>query len=1070
MIDCLSKIIAPRRAQGTLWRHRLVDFLHQHVDCRLQVISAGAGYGKTTLLVDFAQDVEIPVCWYSLDKFDSDPKVFLETLTEAILHKFPDFGGEVRARMATLLDPRPELPAVVRLFCSEIYQTIPEYFALVLDDYHQVEGSLEVNSLMEYLLERLPDNCQLIISSRHSPPLSGMPKLVSQQRAAMLATEDLSFTAEEVKELHLLKHGIQLSDDQAQELVNKSGGWPTALQLMGSCAAKDGLDRQIQGSRDYLFDYLTAEVYLKQPKRVRQFLIDTSILTDLEPAICNYLLGISDSAQILQEVERANLFVLRKGEDGQLCQYHHLFQDFLEKRLAADKGRYTRLNLLAATAYKERGSFDRAVEHYQKANAWDQCISVLSNWSEHLAKAGRWESLARWVDAIPHDSLKSVPQLMVWRAQAAIRLGQMDHALALSSEALAECQNKQDNRGMGQAALVRAAALRLVRQPKAAMEEVRLAITALRGDPLRVDSLAEAHRQQGLILYDGGKFEPARKEWQKALALSLPTGNLFAISRVHDGLGIACAELGDFGSAFNHFEQAKQGWQQLGNLTDLGRTLSNLGELYCVVGNYGEGLRLLWEAVEVHHQSGNVETEGWTLWNIGDAQKDLGNLENSVKNYQKGLQIARQCMESQLVAYINASLGTTYGLQGRFDEAETLIRQAISQAEDTGNSYDLGLFLGAMGNLCCLQKDARKGLPHIAKSVELISGSKNPRMEAWARLLLANGLFLRKRFVECQQQMEAIATIVQRTGYDGFLAAEAARMPALIQYATSKRLGGDCFLRIREKALALRKTKYADEVGMAAPTAKVPPRVEAFALGKSEVLVDGRKVSEMEWRSRKSKELFYYLLSHRREGTKEQILDALWPEISGAKGHSSFYSTAYRLRRALYDGCLRQERGRYYLSPDGEFWFDVEEFRDRISTAGRLAGGSQERASRLERAVALYRGPFLEEFYSEWCETLRRELEHHYISALARLAGYYAAKGDYARSVTPLERIIEIDPYREEVYAELMKACGRMGNAVAALKWYEYYCHTAGKDLGATPSQELTDLYRRIRKTTLKPG
>ncbi|MFQ5873032.1 MAG: tetratricopeptide repeat protein, partial [Dehalococcoidia bacterium] len=597
MIDCLTKVISPRRAQGTLRRHRLADLLHQHIDCRLQVISAGAGYGKTTLLTDFAQDVDISVCWYSLDKFDSDPRVFLETLTEAIAQKFPDFGGEVRTRIATLGNPRQELPAVVRLLSSEIYQTIPDYFALVLDDYHQVEESPEVTSLMEYLLERLPDNCQLIISSRNSLPLSGVPKLVSQERAALLTTEDLSFTAEEVRELHVLKHGIELSDDQAEELVNESGGWPTALQLMGPGAAEGRPPRQVQGSRDYLFDYLTAEVYLKQPERVRQFLVDTSVLADLEPEICDYLLGINDSAQILEEIERANLFVLRKGEGGQICQYHHLFQDFLQKRLAADKGRYTSLNIRAAMAYEERENYDRAIEHYQRAKEWSRCINILSTRSEDLAKAGRWESLARWVDAIPHDNLRFAPQLMVWRAQAAIRLGQMDHALALSSEALAECQNRQDNRGMGQVALVRAAALRLVGQPKAAMKEVRLAITALPGDPLRADSLAEAHRQQGLILYRDGKFEPARKEWQKALALSLSTGNLFAISRVHDGLGIACAEMGDFGSAFNHFEQAREAWQKLDNLTDLGRTLNNLGELYCVVGNYGEGLRLLWEAV-----------------------------------------------------------------------------------------------------------------------------------------------------------------------------------------------------------------------------------------------------------------------------------------------------------------------------------------------------------------------------------------------------------------------------------------------------------------------------------------
>ncbi len=1043
--------------------------MHQHIDRRLQIVSAGAGYGKTTLLIDFAEDVEIPICWYSLDRFDSDPKVFLETLVAAIAHKFPLFGEEARKRIATIADIKQQMPSLVGLLTAEIYRDIPEYFAVVLDDYHQVEHNPALNSLLQYLLDRLPENCQLILCSRSALPVPSVPRMLSQQKAFILGNEDLRFTAEETRELFLLKYGVSLSQDDAQHLNAQCEGWVTALQLIVATSGSGKFTAERPVESGHLFDYLSNEVYLRQSPMVRRFLLDTSILSELEPVGCERLLGIKGSKRILRYIDRANLFVVRVGEDGRTYRYHQLFQDFLQRKLMDDSARYVSLALKAARFYERKRNWGAALECYQRCGRWKYYVGIISRIGEELVAQGRWETLAHWIDAIPSMHLTQDPRLLIWRAQAAMRLGEMEKALSLSSQAWKEFELQGIAAGMAHAALVRAAPLRLAGQWKAALKDVRVALQLLRLDRAHPRLVAEARRQLGHIRYQSGQFERARKEWERSLALFIKLGDLDSISKLHDLIGVAYAELGDFLCAMDHLEQARAGWQKLGNLGDLGQTLNNLGNLLYLQGSYSEALTRFKKAVEVDRQAGNLLFEAWSLWNIGDVHRDLRDYEVALDHYQRSLELARQSMDSELVGHVTCGIGSLYSLLGRYEEGETLIRQAISHARQRGSQYEVGLFTGSLGALYCSWGKRKRALRLLAEAVQLISRSQNKRKDAWARLHLANALFLSKAFPECVQELKKVAAILDEVGFDAFLIPDASRMLPLVRYAASKRVGNGRFQEVWHKVVEPKLAPSSVARDNAVPDrAKPLPRVEAFALGESSVLVDSRKVSDLEWRSRKSKEMFFYLLSHRREATKEQILETLWPEVASPRGHSSVHAAAYRLRRALYDGCLAQEGGRYYLCPDGEFWFDAEEFDRLASQASRLPRGTEARASLMEKALELYRGPFLEEFYSEWCETLRRNAEQRYIAILSSLAGYYAALGDYPRSIGLLERIVGIDNYQEEAYAQLMKCYASMGDTTAALKWYERYRSLAQQDLQLLPSDTLATLYREIKESALK--
>src|SRR5439155_5498628 len=175
-------------------RRRLLDFLHEHFDRKLLLVCAPAGYGKTTLVTDFAHELEgnVPVCWYTLDASDRDPRVFIEYLVESIRQRYPGFGAETRRALGTIDDPRRDLSAITGTLVNEIHAGVPDLFAIVLDDYQVVDGADDVNGAVDQLLRYLPDNCRLLIASRTIPQLT-LSRLAASREVAGVGTADLRF-------------------------------------------------------------------------------------------------------------------------------------------------------------------------------------------------------------------------------------------------------------------------------------------------------------------------------------------------------------------------------------------------------------------------------------------------------------------------------------------------------------------------------------------------------------------------------------------------------------------------------------------------------------------------------------------------------------------------------------------------------------------------------------------------------------------------------------------------------------------------------------------------------------
>lgn len=1065
-VEFATKLLVPRRGDRVIRRQKLIDLLHNHIHLHVQVVSAPAGYGKTTLLVDFASELDIPVCWYSLDTSDQDPRWLLEGILSSIRLHFPNFGQLTQSCMLVAGDVVSEASHLVGTLTGEMYAAITEYFVLVLEDYHFLEDSDSAKALLNFFVERAPDNCHIIISSRTPVELPAISTLALQQRTVSLGASHLSFTPPEVKELLAMHYSLHLSDEEANKLATDTEGWILGILISTYSLRESGLPRDVLTlSKRDVFRYLTFEVYERQPSDIQSFLLASSTLDELQPEFCDRLLGLTNSRKLLHQIERRNLFTNRIDAEKAWYRYHHLFREFLQAKLLEENPeQFTLLHCKAASLFEQDQRWNEVITHFLTARRYDEALRVIKTVGEDFLSSGKWVTVSKWVEALPRDMRLSNPDLVLLHAQSLIHIGEVDEAARILTELLSQITSKEDWLYQAKTLSWRSAAFRLTGHFAEAKSDIRTAIRLLeqRNGPIVI--LGDAHRRLGNIHMEQGRFALALRHMRRALKQYSSVFDVGRIADMHNSLGIVYTRLGDLAKANMHLEYAREGWQRVKNSGSLAMTLNNMGMIYQRQGQYDLALDTLRFGLEKAREAGYRRIEACILINMAEVLRDLDLYDDALAAYHEGLKLARQVMEVYYVAWATAGIGETYRLLSDRDKAEVLLKEAITQAEEQGQSYEATLFATQLGIIEYERGQYETATGILRGACEHLTDIGDKDALAKAYFHLAQASFLAKKYDLAINWLEKASGLADELGYEDFLAVEGRNSALLIQYGASKGVGGNRFVRIMEKIRIRRDSqrRRATTKGSVGPSVAIKPDIEAYALGETRVLVDSRPISEAEWRSNRAKEMFFYMLCCGTGQTKEQITAALWPDLSPAKASSNFHINLYRARRAIFPGIFTLEQGRYKLNPDLNIRFDVADFESLLSQAEKLPSGSKARVDDLERAIELYKGPFTEEFYSEWTEMQRRELEDKYLRGISLLANFYGNEGKYDRAIALLKKFIVIDPYHDEVYCQLIEWYLAVGDKISARRICKQYLVTVASEMEFVPSARMEELHKRI--------
>ena len=412
----LTKLHVPRPRVNGVARPRLTEKLIASVarPGQLILISAPAGFGKTSLLAELAADKERAVGWISLGDSDNDPNRFWSYVIAACQSIQPGVG---EAALTLLQTPQLLANETIPTLLINDLVNLEKDLLLVLDDYHAIQNE-SIHLALSFLVDHLPDHFHLILATRVDPPLP-LARLRARDCLTEIRAADLRFTREEAASFLNQTMGLVLTEQDVDVIETRTEGWIASLQLAGISMREHadlaGFVKAFAGSNLFVADYLMEEVLKNQPQEVKTFLLETSILARLHPSLCDSVRGASDSRTVLRSLYQSNLFVIPLDDEGNWFRYHQLFADLITAHLhaSASADDIALLHQRAAHWYDQADMMSDAISHAISAWDYSYAVNLIEKVALPMILKAHFKTVEDWLAAIPPEFLKqSLPANM----------------------------------------------------------------------------------------------------------------------------------------------------------------------------------------------------------------------------------------------------------------------------------------------------------------------------------------------------------------------------------------------------------------------------------------------------------------------------------------------------------------------------------------------------------------------------------------------------------------------------------------------------------------------------------
>ena len=621
-----TKLHVPSPRRQLVPRPRLTDRLIVDPKSRprLVLVSAPAGFGKTTLMTQWAGELG-RVAWLSLDDTDSDLRRFLTHLVASLQTASPEVGVDALALLGA--ERLPTEPVLVSLINDLDELAGPTVIAL--DDYHVIDAAA-VHEAVTFLLDHLPPQVTLAITTRSDPPLA-LARLRTRGELLEIRASDLRFSPDEATSFLNDVMGLDLRPAHVAALESRTEGWAAGLQLAALSArghsdsgTSDGIDAFVEafsGSHRFVLDYLVEEVLDSQPDDVRRFLLDTSVLQQLTGPLCDSLTGRDDGSQVLEALERGNLFVVPLDEERRWYRYHHLFADALRARqLAAKPDRVLEMHRAASRWYAEHGNLDDAVTHAMAGHDVELAADLVELALAGLRQRREDRTLREWLRVLPDDVVRRRALLATQMAWARLSESDLDGVAGWLDDAETAIQEPGATADF----------------PTTLPEIARAHEEELRGLPATIEmfraSLAQAR----------GDVDETVVHARRALDLAGPDDH-YPRAGAAGFLGLAAWAAGDLDNAIDTFSETVTSLQKAGSVADVLGTTVVQAEMALALGRLLEARRLYERALVTAEA-----LPGPVLSTTGDLHVGLADVmreQNEIDAAARHLEVARELGE-----------------------------------------------------------------------------------------------------------------------------------------------------------------------------------------------------------------------------------------------------------------------------------------------------------------------------------------------------------------------------------------------------------------------------------------
>lgn len=1057
-----SKLIPPQPQKAIFQRSRLHQWLAESHQYPLTLIHAGTGFGKTTALMELG-GLFNRVFWFNISEPDRDPTLFLAhliaaffPLSQAVFDRFEQDGISASTSLLNAL-------------INQLTVDLEEDSILILDDFHLTSNINEINQWLEQLVDHRPPHLHIAIACRQIPDSAAFIRWRVKGHVCVVDQSQLSFTQEEIYDLFHNHYQFGITQEQASALYQYTDGWIIALQMiwqrLQTSRSKNlnNILAELPKALSDTFNFLAQEVLMRQTERVQHFLLASAILNQMDADVCNAIMGIDDSAEMLQLLHEKGLFIT--NADHVHYRYQRLFQDFLLNYASQHDIPIIALHQKSTRYYISIHHYEEAVYHCFSSGDFDEAATLIELTGKAMLESGRLRTLTRWIEKLHEKQLEAHPAINLLMGDVLRFRSKFEDAITCYNQAERVYINKKDAVGRSLALRSKAQVYLDTVRPLRASSLLEEAIRLLEPQehPLEMATLLDLLAENKL---NQGKPAEAHTLHQEANMLRsesvpddiyLEARTLLRTGRLHEGRAlIENAGVLDEAPATQRPQRFHREMTLLLSLICLMLGEREKGEAYARLG------------IEIGHQLDSPFVEAVGLMRLGHAHQ----LNPQVAWRKNQLAAARACYEKaiELVKPFNVmrvqveplwGLCRYYGYQGNLTEARRYAEQALEISENAGDFWFVALLKTTMGTACTLagEYEAAQNWLQAADGVFHQVGDVFGQCACQCALMLKEWL---SGDVDAAMSRFAATAPKLKTHNFSFLLVSSSHLgiqddqvfyPLLIE-ALSRKLETDWVTMILwEKQLE--GVDYHPGYGLA-----------VRCLGTFETWRGNTLVSARDWQREKARQLFQFFINNRgRWYSKEQIADRLWQDLDVETTSQNFKVALNALNRALEPDrpagktpfFIAKRDNTYGINPSAAIMLDVDDFIT-------LSNGNDEKD--LLESLTIHQGDYLPDLLDDHGTIENREqYRDRHLSTMLRLAELYFSKDRWDEAVKISHDILTIDACHEPAFRMLMQCHAARGSRAAAQAVYQRCCNILREDLDVAPSEETVKLWQMISKT-----
>ena len=1058
-----SKLQIPKRYQ-ILHRERLIRHFKDICQKKLIAVTAGAGYGKTTLVMDALAALDIICVWYRLDEQDTDFSVFISYLYLAIQSHSPDSVNiEHRIPKSGVKKHRDTLIE----WLAFVEKTVTQQTVLVLDDFHLVQDNQQINDAVEFILDRLPAHIHLVIIGRKNLSLR-VSVLRANGQLIEISENDLSFSADEIK--YFFPDALMLTNTHIKDIHLSTGGWAASLILLRYAFHKktpESICRSLElfkQTPDYIFSYLKETIFDAQPDHIKTFMMKAALLPEIDTRQCGKIFDVDNAGPILKKMIKDHLMIFPVDDSGKIFYLHHLFRDFLIAQLEETFSKEDIQKLHCRIAHEtEKQDIFQALHHYIYGHAFDDAMRIVETHEIKFVLEGKINFLSQCLKKIPTPIIEANPQLLLTKAKLFTYYGNPREAVKLLLRAHLMFKRQKSKENM-------------------------------------VRCLVELGSQY----YFTGYVKEAKLLMEQVLDDVEPSSTTYIIAMTF--LTFLSSVLGEFETAAHYYKNV---WEEIDTFPDFERKVStaliNTSYSYTlfIKGEFERSQKVNKKLLESAIDLNLEPCLPLAYYQISATSFYLGTFEKGIEFAQKGIDICEKISLSDsrrgwiYLAWAQNCLGLE-----QFDKAIEHIDNSILFYEDPGNRWGMANAWECLHQVYLAQGKFTPARQILYRAIDIIKGYGLPLTEGILENGKANLLMIEKKYSQALESLESARLKLKDTGFHLFnnhlLTSksyfESGKASQAIQHlssalALSERFTYDRFLKKEKKfLLSLLKTvlpkkemlkgrlkAYVERV-FKNDMANTPPELKISLLGQFKVAVGDNQIPLSRWKSAKALMILKYLAANRAQGfiPREALIEMLWPDEDLQKTGPRFNMAVSALRKTLEPNLspkaasayIERKKDRYQLFRDTRITIDTEQFSQMIGVAQKEIKNLPNALEQYLLAHSFYKGAFLEEDrYEEWCFQKREQFAMDYLKVLKAIVNIYERQNDLPQAISFTQKILAAEPFDENAFKNLMQFYAKSGKLSHIKKTYNRYEKMA-QEMDFPVSADLKNLYTHLVQKT----